>query len=598
MRVSKDRELREFINPDLCKYLPSHLCFTGSMISVSFERFQNLTDMKFFLFLIILVISQVSCKLPRTYDTIIRDGLVYDGNGGEPYQADIAINADTIAFIGDLRNSRSNNDIDAEGKAVAPGFINMLSHSEESLIQDPRSQSDLRQGVTLEVFGEGSMGPLNEKMKKQLADGQRDIKYEVGWNTLGEYMSWLEKKGISCNIASFVGTGTIRQYVIGEDDVEPTGGQLDSMKLLVDQAMEEGAMGITNALIYPPDFFAKTDELVPLAREAARYGGMYTSHIRSEGSKLFEAIRELISISKQTGIHVEIYHLKEAGKDNWGKLDSLIEIIETARKAGVPITANMYTYNRSATGLTAAFPPTLQDGGFDKLWKRLKNKKIRQQMSVAMDHNATDWENTYYQAGGAPGVLLIGFKKDSLRKYIGKTLAEVAAIRGRSAEETAMDLIVEDSTRIEVVYSSMDEKNVRREVALPWVSFGSDEASSAPEGVFLLSGAHPRAYGNFSRVIGKFVRNDKMLSLQQAVHQLAKLPATNLKLDRKGRIETGLFCRYCHFRSTENTGSRDLRETAAICNRYNRGFCKWYGSDQKWRTYRCKSRPVYQGTGI
>jgi N-acyl-D-amino-acid deacylase len=497
--------------------------------------------MKLFFFLFFLVTFQVCCKLPRTYDTIIRDGLVYDGNGGEPYQADIAINADTIAFIGDLRNSRSNNEIDAEGKVVAPGFINMLSHSEESLIQDPRSQSDLRQGVTLEVFGEGSMGPLNEKMKKQAADGQRDIKYEVNWNTLGEYMSWLEKKGISCNIASFVGTGTIRQYVIGEDNVAPSAAQLDSMKWLVDQAMEEGAMGITNALIYPPDFFAKTDELIPLASEAAKYGGMYTSHIRSEGSKLYEAVRELISISKKTGIHVEIYHLKEAGKDNWGKLDSLIEIVENARKEGVPITANMYTYNRSATGLTAAFPPTLQDGGFDQLRKRLQDKKIRQQMSVAMDHNATDWENTYYQAGGATGVLLIGFKKDSLRKYIGKTLAEVAALRGRSAEETAMDLILEDSTRIEVVYSSMDEKNVRREVALPWVSFGSDEASSAPEGVFLLSGAHPRAYGNFARVIGKFVRNDKILSLQRAIHQLAKLPATNLKLERRGELKQGYF---------------------------------------------------------
>ena len=495
--------------------------------------------MKLFLLLFFLLLTLISCKRTRTYDTIIRDGLIYDGNGGEPYQADIAIDADTIAFIGDLKNSRSNNEIDAEGKVVAPGFINMLSHSEESLIQDGRSQSDLRQGVTLEVFGEGSMGPLNEKMKKQTADGQRDIKYPVAWNTLGEYMNWLEKKGVSCNIASFVGTGTVRQYVVGEDDIVPTAIQLDSMKLLVGQAMQEGAMGITNALIYPPDFFAKTEELVPLAREAVKYGGMYSSHIRSEGSKLFEAVAELISISKQTGIHAEIYHLKEAGKDNWWKLDSLIKIVEMARKEGVPISANMYTYNRSATGLTASFPPSLQDGGFDKLWKRLQNKKIRGQMRKVMDNNATDWENTYYQAGGAPGVLLIGFKKDSLRKYIGKTLAEVADIRGRSAEETAMDLIVEDSTRIEVVYSSMDENNVRKEVALPWVSFGSDEASSAPEGVFLLSGAHPRAYGNFTRVIGKFVRDDKMLSMQQAIYQLSKLPATNLKLQKRGELKPG-----------------------------------------------------------
>ena len=336
-----------------------------------------------------------------------------------------------------------------------------------------------------------------------------------------------------------MGTGNVRQYVVGEDNVAPTAGQLDSMKLLIDQAMEEGAMGITNALIYPPDFFAKTEELIPLAKEAAKYGGMYTSHIRSEGSKLFEAIEELITISKQSGVRVEIYHLKEAGKDNWWKLDGLIKMVEKARKEGVPITADMYTYNRSSTGLTASFPPDLQDGGFDQLWKRLQNKKIREQMKKAMDNNATDWENTYYQAGGAPGVLLIGFKKDSLRKYIGKTLAEVAAIRGRSVEETAMDLIVEDSTRIEVVYSSMDENNVRREIALPWVSFGSDGISSAPEGVFLLSSTHPRAYGNFARVVGKFVRDDKMLSLQQAIQKLSKLPATNLKLKKRGELKQG-----------------------------------------------------------
>jgi N-acyl-D-amino-acid deacylase len=495
--------------------------------------------MKYFLLLIIVLISLISCKTTRSYDAIIRNGMIYDGNGGDPYPADLAIDADTISFIGDLKNSHAKNEIDASGEAVAPGFINMLSHSEESLIQDGRSLSDLRQGVTLEVFGEGSMGPLNAKMRKQMEDGQRDIKYPVAWNTLGEYMNWLEKKGISCNIASFVGTGTIRQYVIGEDNIAPSPTQLDSMRVLIGKAMEEGAMGITNALIYPPDFFAKTDELVPLAREASRYGGMYTSHIRSEGSKLFEAVKELIGISKQTGVHVEIYHLKEAGKDNWWKLDSLVKIVEQARKDGVNITANMYTYNRSATGLTASFPPTLQDGGFDKLWKRLQDKTIREQMKKAMNTNARDWENTYYQAGGAPGVLLIGFKRDSLRKYIGKTLAEVAAIRGLSPEETAMDLIVQDSTRIEVVYSSMDENNVRKEMALPWVSFGSDEASSAPEAVFLLSSAHPRAYGNFARVIGKFVRDDKMLNLQEAVYKLSKLPATNLKLQRRGELKAG-----------------------------------------------------------
>jgi len=497
--------------------------------------------MKYLMLLLIIMISLDSCKSKQNFDTIIRNGLIYDGNGGEPYTADLAINSDTIAFIGDLKNSSSKNDINASGMAVAPGFINMLSHAEESLIEDGRSQGDLRQGVTLEVFGEGSMGPLNAKMKKQLKAGQSDIKYDVSWNTLGGYLNWLEKKGISCNIASFVGTGTVRMYVIGEDNVVPTPAQLDSMKLLIGQAMEEGAMGITNALIYPPDFFAKTDELVPLAKEASKYGGMYTSHIRSEGNKLFEAIQELIYISQQSGIPVEIYHLKEAGKDNWWKLDSLVKIVERARKDGLKITANMYTYNRSATGLTASFPPSLQDGGFDKLWKRLQNPAIRSEMKKAMNSNATDWENTYYQAGGAPGVLLLGFKKDSLRKYIGKTLEEVALIRGRSPEQTAMDLIVEDSSRIEVVYSSMDDNNVKKEMGLSWVSFGSDEQSSAPEGIFLRSSAHPRAYGNFARVIGKYVRDEKMLKLQDAVYKLSKLPASNLKLIKRGELKTGYY---------------------------------------------------------
>jgi len=497
--------------------------------------------MKYLMLLLIVLISLVSCKSKQNFDTIIRNGLIYDGNGGEPYTADLAINADTIAFIGDLKNSSSKNEINASGMAVAPGFINMLSHAEESLIEDGRSQGDLRQGVTLEVFGEGSMGPLNTKMKKQMKAGQSDIKYDVSWNTLGGYLNWLEKKGVSCNIASFVGTGTVRMYVIGEDNVMPTPAQLDSMKLLIGQAMEEGAMGITNALIYPPDFFARTDELVPLAKEASKYGGMYTSHIRSEGNKLFEAIQELIYISQQSGIPVEIYHLKEAGKDNWWKLDSLVKTVERARKDGLKITANMYTYNRSATGLTASFPPGLQDGGFDKLWKRLQNPAIRAEMKKAMNTNATDWENTYYQAGGAPGVLLLGFKKDSLRKYIGKTLEEVALIRGRSPEETAMDLIVEDSSRIEVVYSSMDDNNVKKEMGLSWVSFGSDEQSSAPEGIFLRSSAHPRAYGNFARVIGKYVRDEKMLKLQDAVYKLSKLPASNLKLIKRGELKTGYY---------------------------------------------------------
>ena len=470
-----------------------------------------------------------------SYQTIIRNGLLYDGSGGRPYRADIGISGDTIALIGNLRNARAAREIDARGLAVAPGFINMLSHSETSLIQDGRSQGDIRQGVTLEILGESSMGPLRPQ-GPEVAPSDR-----VPWNTLGEYLTFLEKKGISCNIGSFVGTGTVRVFVLGEADIAPTAAQLDSMKWLVDQAMEEGAMGITNALIYPPMSFSKTDELIALAKEASRYGGMYTSHIRSEGNKLFEAVNELITISRQARIPSEIYHLKEAGQDNFWKLDSLIHIVETARKQGLPITADMYTYNRSSTGLSASFPPSLQDGGFDSLLARLHKKEIRAQMKKDMNTNALDWENTYYQAGGASGVLLLGFNKDSLRKYIGKTLAEVAALRGQSPEETAMDLILEDSTRIEVVYSSMKEGNVSKEVGLPWVSFGSDAASQAPEGDFLVSNPHPRAYGNFARVLGKYARDEKVVSLPMAIYKLSKLPATNLKLVKRGGLLPGYY---------------------------------------------------------
>jgi len=482
----------------------------------------------------------LSCKQQAKYDTIIRNGMIYDGNGGEPYKADIAINADTIAFIGDLKNESAKNEIDAGGMAVAPGFINMLSWSTVSLIQDGRSQGEIRQGVTLEVMGEGeSMGPLNSKMKDLLQKGQTNIKYDVEWNTLGEYLNWLEKRGISCNVCSFVGATTVRSYVVGEDDKDPTPAQMDSMKLLVRNAMEEGAMGVGSSLIYPPAFFAKTNELIELSKEASRYGGMYISHIRNEGNKLFEATHELITIAKEANIPAEIYHFKESGKDNWWKLDSLVKIVDSARNQGLKITADMYTYHASATGLSASFPPSLQDGGFDSLWRRLQRPDVRDKMKKAMNSNAQDWENTYYGAGGANGVLLLGFKKDSLRKYIGKTLEQVAQMRGASPEETAMNLIVEDSSRIEVSYFSMDSNNVKKEVALPWMSFCSDAESEAPEGVFLNSNPHPRAYGSFIRVLGKFSRDENVLSLQQAVRKLSKLPATNLKLQKRGELKVG-----------------------------------------------------------
>ncbi|TMI96930.1 MAG: D-aminoacylase [Bacteroidetes bacterium] len=490
--------------------------------------------------LLLPLILFFSCKQKNKYDTIIRNGMIYDGNGGEPFQADIAVNADTIAFIGDLTNESAKDEIDAKGMAVAPGFINMLSWSNESLIQDGRSQGEIRQGVTLEVMGEGeSMGPLNARMKDRMQKGQTDIKYNVEWNTLGEYLDWLVKRGISCNVSSFVGATTVRDYVIGEDDKDPTPEQLDSMKLLVRQAMEEGAMGVGSSLIYPPAFFAKTNELIELSKEASKYGGMYISHMRNEGNKLFEALRELITIAKDANIPAEIYHLKAAGKDNWWKIDSLIKIVDSARNQGLKITADMYTYHASATGLTASFPPSLQDGGFDSLWYRLQRPDVRAEMKKLMNTNAQDWENTYYGAGGAKGVLLLSFKRDSLRKYIGKTLEEVAKIRGASAEETAMNLIIEDSTRVGVSYFSMDSNNIKKEVALPWVSFCSDAESEAPEGVFLKTNPHPRAYGSFIRVLGKFSRDEKIISLQEAVRKLSKLPATNLKLQKRGELKVG-----------------------------------------------------------
>jgi N-acyl-D-amino-acid deacylase len=483
-----------------------------------------------------------SCSSKKNADLIIRHGIIYDGSGGNPYRGDIAINGDSILAIGNLKDYDGKTETDAGGKAVAPGFINMLSQADVSLLQDGRSQSDIRQGVTLEVMGEGeSMGPLNARLKEQMVRGQKDIKYAVSWNTLGEYLDHLEKKGVSCNVASFVGAAQVRDFVIGEDNRAPTASELDSMKLLVDLAMQEGAMGVSTSLIYPPGFFAKTDELVALCREASRYHGMYISHMRSEGNELLEAVDELLTIAKEADIPAEIFHLKAAGRDNWHKLDSVISKIEAARKQGLKITADMYTYTAAATGLTSAFPPSLQNGGFGKLWKRLQDPLIRKKMIKAMNTSSRDWENLYYAAGSPDKVLLLSFRRDSLKKYNGKTLAEVAKIRGSTPEETAIDLIVQDSSRVGVGYFLMTEENVKKQLALPWVSFGSDAASYTNAGVFLKSSVHPRAYGNFVRVIGKYTRDEKVISLQQAIYKLTKLPAGNLKLKRRGQLKPGYF---------------------------------------------------------
>jgi len=482
----------------------------------------------------------LSCTEKKHYDILINNAMIYDGNGGEPFKGSVAINADTIAAIGVIENADAGEVIDAGGMALAPGFTNMLSWAVESLIQDGRSQSDIRQGVTLEVMGEGeSMGPLNPRMKKQMKDGQGNIKFDVYWNTLGEYLAGLEKKGISTNVASFVGATTIRDYVIGEDDRAPTPAELDSMRLLVRQAMDEGALGVGSSLIYPPAFFAKTEELIALCTEAGKSGGSYISHMRSEGNKLNEAVDELIRIAREAKVHAEIYHLKAGGRLNWPKMDSVIRQVENARAAGIDVTADMYTYEAGATGLTASFPPSLQDGGFGKLRERLKDPSIRMKMKKAMNTDAKDWENLYFGANGAKGVLLLSFKQDSLKKFTGKTLAQAAEIRGTSPEETAMDLIIQDSTRVGAAYFLMTEDNIRKQIQLPWVSFGSDEGSYTNEGVFLKSNAHPRAYGNFARVLGKYTRDEKLLTLQQAIYKLAKLPAVNLKIQKRGEIKTG-----------------------------------------------------------
>jgi N-acyl-D-amino-acid deacylase len=383
------------------------------------------------------------------------------------------------------------------------------------------------------------MGPLNARLKQQMQDDQSLIKYKIEWNSLGGYLNFMEKRGVSCNVASFVGATTIRMNVVGEDNRDPTASELDSMRMLVRLAMEEGAMGVGSSLIYPPAFFAKTSELVALCREASSQGGSYISHMRSEGNKLYEGVEELVSIAKQANIHAEIYHLKAAGKNNWIKMDSVIRRVERARKEGENITANMYTYTAGATGMTSAFPPSLQDGGFGKLWERLQKPAIREQMKKAMNTDASDWENLYYSAGGADHVLVLDFRRDSLRKYIGKTLAEIARMRGKTAEETAMDLIVQDSSRVGVAYFLMNEENVKKQLALPWVSFGSDEGSYAPEGVFLKFNPHPRAYGNFIRVIGPYSRDEKVVSLQSAIYKLSGLPAANLSLKKRGTLVMG-----------------------------------------------------------
>ncbi len=475
------------------------------------------------------------------YDVIIRGGTVYDGSGGDGVVIDVGIVDDTIAAVGDLAQASARIDIDAAGLAVAPGFINMLSHSETSLIEDGRSLSDIRQGVTLEVFGEGSMGPWNESMRAERLARQGDIKYDIPWITLSEYLEHLVGLGISPNVTSFVGAATIRVHEVGYEDRTPTEAELDRMRSLVGQAMEDGALGLSSALIYAPGFYAQTRELVELAKVVAEHGGMYISHMRSEGNRLVEALEELITISRQAGLPAEIYHLKAGGRSNWQKMDQVIAMVEAARDEGLSITADMYTYPAGATGLDAAMPPYVQEGGHDAWVERLRDPAIRTQVAREMQSDPDDWENLYSAAGGAENLLLVGFRQDSLKYLTGKTLAQVAEMRGTSPEETAMDLVIADDSRVGTVYFLMSEENIEKQIALPWVSFDSDAGSMAPEGVFLESNPHPRAYGNFARLLGRYVRDRRVISLAEAVRRLTSLPATNLKLRRRGSLTPGYF---------------------------------------------------------
>jgi N-acyl-D-amino-acid deacylase len=487
-----------------------------------------------------VIAACAACAPSPQYDLVIRHGTVYDGTGAAGAVQDLAIQADRIAARGDLSAARGRQEIDASGLAVAPGFIDMLNHSETSLIADGRSQGMIRQGVTLAVFGESSMGPLSEQMKKDQKERQGDIKFDITWTTLGEYLDHLVQLDTSTNVASFVSAATVRAHEIGYGNRAPAADELERMRGHVRKAMDEGAMGLTTALIYVPGLFAKTDELVELAKVASQSGGMYISHMRSEGNRFLEAIDETLTIARDAHIRAEIYHLKVSGESNWPKLTAAIEKIEAAQKQGLEITADMYTYTAGSTGLDAAMPPWVQEGGYKAWAKRLEDPTVRARVRKEMTTPQDVWENLML-AAGAEGTLLVGFKNEALRSYAGKTLGEVARLRGTSVQDTAMDLVVEDGSRVQVVYFLMSEDNIKRQIKLPWVSFGSDASSMATEGVFVKTSTHPRAYGNFARLLGKYVRDEHVISLEEAIRKLTSLPAATLRVKERGRLAPGYF---------------------------------------------------------
>jgi N-acyl-D-amino-acid deacylase len=486
--------------------------------------------------------TSMPARQSPAFDFVIRGGTVYDGTGAPGRRVDVGIRGDRIARIGDLSGTPAASVVEASGLAVAPGFINMLSWSTESLLVDGRSQGELREGVTTQIFGEGSsMGPLTAEMKRRALEQMGDLKYDITWTTLSDYLRTLETRGVSQNVASFIGATTVREYVIGLEDKKPTAEQLAEMRALVQREMEAGALGIGSSLIYAPAFYASTEELIELCKVAARYRGKYISHMRSEGNRLIEAVDELIRISREARLPAEIYHLKAAGQANWPKMDRVIAKVEAARKEGLQITADMYTYTAGATGLDASMPPWVLDGGYDAAYRRLADPEMRKKIAAAIRTPSDDWENLYLAAGSADRVMLVEFKSDALKPLTGKTLSEVAKMRGEDPVDTIMNLVLEDRSRVGTVYFMMSEENLRKQIGLPWVSFGSDAASMAPEPPFTKSSAHPRAYGNFARLLGKYVRDDKVIGLTEAIRRLSGLPATNLELDSRGFLKEGMF---------------------------------------------------------
>ena len=494
------------------------------------------------LFLFASIALFLSCSQGPKVDVVIQNGTLYDGTGSPPFIGTVAIKGDKIVYVGPPKFFRADKSINATDKAVSPGFINMLSWGVDSLIEDGKSQSDIRQGVTLEVFGEGmSWGPLNDPLKTYMKKNQGDIQYEITWTTLGEYLQFLEDKGISTNVASFIGATTLRVNAVGYENRAPNVEELELMKDLVHQGMKEGAMGIGSSLIYAPAFYSSTEELIEICKVAADYGGMYISHMRSEGNKLLESVDELLTIANEAGIPAEIYHLKQSGKKNWGKLDRMIQKIDSARAKGLKITTDMYTYTAGATGLDASMPPWVQEGGLEQWIQRLKDPQIRKRVIKEMQTDTDEWENLMRAAESPDKLILVGFKNDSLKYLTGKTLTEVAKIKGKSPEETAIDLVIQDGSRVGTVYFLMDEENVKRQIQLPYMSFGSDAGSLAPEGVFLKNSTHPRAFGNFARLLGKYVRDEQLIPMEEAIYKLSGLPATNLKIKERGFLKENYF---------------------------------------------------------